>query len=216
MAPQKGDKQSNTTGENRRCGGEIANFIRKFLRQELFNGKNRRRAVTRIQNAQIYDQEEGNPKREPRQPSNEEAQWNSNRWSERKREIKMATKWMGRVRWGQTNGMPRQSWAQFQVQPASYYSHRKPPRSKEGIGPNGPRMGGVQAIDVRICVGGSHGVSRPAKSLPTHRHTPARRMRDRRSIFKTPGRRAFRLRIYSLDSVRRIRAYALTGTGIDF
>ena len=86
MAPQKGDKQSNTTGENRRCGGEIANFIRKFLRQELFNGKNRRRAVTRIQNAQIYDQEEGNPKREPRQPSNEEAQWNSNRWSERKKE----------------------------------------------------------------------------------------------------------------------------------
>ena len=58
--------------------GEIVNFMRKFLRRKLFNGNHPRREVTRIKNAQIYDQKEDHPKQEPSQSYNEEARWNSN------------------------------------------------------------------------------------------------------------------------------------------
>ena len=44
--------------------GKIVNFLRKFLRRELFNGNHPRREVTRIKNAQIYDQKEDLPEQE--------------------------------------------------------------------------------------------------------------------------------------------------------
>ena len=77
---------------------KIVNFIRKFLRQELFNGKHPLREVTRIKNAQIYAQKEENTKREPSQSSNEEAQWNSNSWNEREKSKWQPNGWEERER----------------------------------------------------------------------------------------------------------------------